>query len=224
MDGELFFLMDQSRGGYWTFRKDGPPRIFQLKISLEGTSPPIWRRVLACSYLRFPRLHEIIQECFYWSDYHLHEFYYYHHADPRWRIVLKPRVPEDQDFGDKYDIGENEVRLCDVFRANQKLVHYLYNLGANWEYAVRLDKNFPNDGSFRSFLCVDGRRAAPPEDVGGVYGYQKFLEIMKDPDHPEHEELRGWIEGEFDPDEIRSPLTKMTPKKIEEKYGPSLAL
>ena len=60
-------------------------------------------------------------------------------------------------------------------------------------------------------VCIKGRRACPPEDVGGVWGYADFLEALQDPEHPEHEAYLEWTDGEFDPeafdlDEINAAL------------------
>ncbi|MFA7304171.1 MAG: hypothetical protein WC015_06660, partial [Methanoregula sp.] len=44
------------------------------------------------------------------------------------------------------------------------------------------------------------KRSAPPEDVGGLMGFEEFIEIMKDPDHEEHEEMAEWYGDEFDPE------------------------
>jgi hypothetical protein len=49
-------------------------------------------------------------------------------------------------------------------------------------------------------VCVEGARACPPEDVGGVWGYQEFLEAITDPEHEDHDGLLEWAGGSFDPE------------------------
>ncbi len=51
-------------------------------------------------------------------------------------------------------------------------------------------------------ICLEGRRACPPEDAGGVWGYEDFLKAIQNPRHPEHKEMLEWIGSEFDPEEF----------------------
>jgi len=202
------------------------PQIFQLKVVLQHIKPPIWRRLLISSHCTFLALHHALQDSFYWSNYHLHEFFYRFPELPHWEIHIQPVEPEDQDIDESlgyyHDIKEDELRLCDVFSKDLKTVKYLYDFGDNWEHLIRLERIFPNDGSFRTFLCVGGKRTTPPEDCGGPYGYMELLEAMEDANHPDHEDLVEWVGGSFDPNVIQSPMTKMSPKKILTTYGPEL--
>jgi len=203
-----------------------PSQIYQLKITLMGIKPPIWRRLLISNYCTFSDLHHAIQDCFYWSDYHLHEFSYRYPEPPHWRIHMQGKYPDDtyppEDHSDLYDIREDQLRLCDVFSTNLKKVNYLYDFGDNWEHSIKLEKIFPNNNNFRSFLCVGGKRATPPEDCGGPYGYQELLEIIGNPNHPEYGEMKDWVGEDFNPQIIKSPMSKMSPKEIEQKFGPNL--
>jgi len=208
--------------------KNIPKQIYQVKITLKDIHPPIWRRVLVSNYLTFADLHQIIQECFYWSDYHLHEFSYRYPDPPHWHIAMKGVYPDepyppDQEIEEMYEIGEDELRLCDVFSEKLKKVHYTYDFGDSWDHEIRLEKVFPDpEHKFRSFLCVAGKRATPPEDCGGAYGYQQLLEVLKNPGHPDYEDMNAWVEEDFDPETIRCPISKMSPNAIEKTYGPSL--
>ena len=201
------------------------PQIFQLKITLRDISPPVWRRLLVSSHLTFFQLHEIVQECFYWAGYHLHEFSFSFPGQPHWRIRLRPNIPEEdlEVFDFDYDAHEDEIRLCDVFSHKLKRVNYLYDFGDSWDHEIRLEKVFSNLGNeFRSYLCVGGKRAAPPEDSGGPYGYQKLLEILSDPRHRRHKEMKEWVEDDFDLEKVRCPMSRMQPKEIERKFGPCI--
>ena len=208
-------------------KRDFPKQVFQLKITLKDISPPIWRRVLISSYLTFADLHDVIQECFCWDEYHLHEFSYRYPEPPHWRISMKAIYPDEsypleEDDLDFYDISEKELRLCDVFSDKLKYVSYLYDFGDNWDHSIKLEKVFKNENNFRSFLCVGGKRATPPEDCGGPYGYQKLIKKLANPKHPEYKERNDGIEDDFDPEEVKCPMTKMTPKQIELKFGAPL--
>jgi hypothetical protein len=71
---------------------------------------------------------------------------------------------------------------------------------------------------------VGGKRAAPPEDCGGAWGYQDLLEILKNKQHPDHEDMKSWVGISYDPDRMNIQMVKMAPKKIEEMYGPSFPI
>ena len=65
-----------------------------------------------------------------------------------------------------------------------------------------LEKKLPDDQTIKLAKCVKGKRACPPEDCGGIWGYAELLEVLKEPEHPEHEEMVEWLGGEFDPEEF----------------------
>ncbi|MEM1219624.1 MAG: plasmid pRiA4b ORF-3 family protein, partial [Bacteroidota bacterium] len=46
--------------------------------------------------------------------------------------------------------------------------------------------------------CIKGKRACPPEDCGGIWGYMEMIEIMKNPKHPEYEDTLEWLGEELD--------------------------
>jgi hypothetical protein len=77
---------------------------------------------------------------------------------------------------------------------------YEYDFGDGWLHQVLVEKVLPPEPGQSYPVCVKGRRACPPEDVGGMWGYQDFLEAIQDPNHEEHEEYLEWVGGEFDPE------------------------
>ena len=91
-----------------------------------------------------------------------------------------------------------KTRLSEFIKEEKQKFSYLYDLGDNWEHTVELEKILPKD--IACPICITGKRACPPEDCGGVWGYEKFLEIIEGPNHPEHEERFEWIGGEFNPE------------------------
>ena len=110
-----------------------------------------------------------------------------------------------------------------MFSQKVKRVEYCYDFGDHWNHEIRLEKIYPNSSNqFHSFLCVGGKRAAPLEDSGGPYGYKKMLDALKDPSHRMHKEMKDWVNDNFDPEKIQSPINKMTAKEIEQKFGPSI--
>ncbi len=162
---------------------------FQLKVTLLDTKPPIWRRVLVDASATLDHLHEVIQAAFGWWNYHLHEF-----------EVGRARygVPDpDEDWGDPPK-DERRTRL-DAIAGEGSSFRYTYDFGDGWDHRVVVEKVLPAANTAVP-ACIDGRRACPPEDCGGTWGYRELLEILADPRHPEHEARRDWIGRPFDPE------------------------
>ena len=81
-------------------------------------------------------------------------------------------------------------------------IGYDYDFGDGWEHDVVLEAIAPADPEGIYPWVLDGKRRCPPEDVGGMWGYQQFLEASNDPNHPEHDEMKEWWDGPFDPEEF----------------------
>ena len=81
-----------------------------------------------------------------------------------------------------------------------RIANYTYDFGDNWEHKIPLEKILPRDKNIEYPACIAGKRACPPEDCGGIWGYEEFLEAINNPDHEEHEEMLEWVGGEFDPE------------------------
>ncbi len=205
-------------------KKNIPNQIYQLRIKLKGISPPIWRRILASNYLFFSELHDLIQKCFSWAGYHLHEFYFPHPFISNLRIYIKGVIDWDIDSetADYYHFLSDKIRLCDVFSETQRRAYYNYDFGDNWEHIITLEKIFPNNQTLNEPICVGGKRASPPEDSGGPYGYQEMIEIINNSNHSEYDEIIEWLGPEFNSEKVDELDIKMSPKDIEKKFGPSL--
>lgn len=166
-------------------------QIFQIRISLIGSQPPIWRRVLVSSSTDFPKLHEIIQVVMGWTDSHLHQFLV---NDKRYGVP-------DPDWNDG-TITEDGVRIGSLLKNPKDHIIYEYDFGDGWEHRLELEKILPFSTSAKIPSCIAGENSCPPEDVGGVWGYSEFLEAYTDSHHPEHENMKEWIGEEFDPTEF----------------------
>jgi hypothetical protein len=161
--------------------------IYQLKITIADTTPPVWRRVLVHGDISLDRLHDLIQAALGWWNHHLHEFEF---------DEARFGVPD----GDDWEPPEDERRArLDSLSKEGSTFRYTYDFGDDWGHDVVVEKVLPADPSARVPACVDGGRACPPEDCGGPWGYQELLTILADPAHPEHDERRGWF-GAIDPD------------------------
>ena len=170
--------------------------IFQIKITLKGTKPPIWRRLQVKSNTRMADLHLILQRVMGWYGGHLHQY-----------IVGKRPFQQhigtrDEDaFGETFDVtDETRVKLSDIVTGEKFKFTYEYDFGDGWEHELLVEKILPVDPKARYPLCLAGKLHCPPEDVGGVWGYYDFLNAIKDETHLEHEDQLEWVGGDFDPE------------------------
>jgi len=169
---------------------------FQFKITLSGTRPPIWRRIQVPIDFTFWDLHVAIQDSMGWSDSHLHEFESKHSkTGSRVRIGM----PDDDPFAwGEVTLPEREIAIAEYFSQTALKVKYLYDFGDGWEHTIKLERTIPREVALDYPRCIGGKRACPPEDCGGPYGYQSLLEIIGDPEHHDYEQMMDWIGGTFD--------------------------
>ena len=163
--------------------------VYQLKVSLDGMKPPIWRRILLPAHMNLKDLHRAIQASMGWADYHLHQFV---------QRGMFFGLPDDE-FGMHIE-DENEYTISDLLPQEKDKMKYEYDFGDSWEHTVLLEKILPADDTLQLPSCIKGKRACPPEDCGGIWGYQELLEIIHDPSHPEYEETLEWLGGKYDPE------------------------
>ena len=172
-------------------------RVYQFKITLRDSKPPIWRRIQVPETYTFWDLHVAIQDAMGWNDYHLHQF---EMVNPSIGVKIEIGIPEET-FGD-YGITKAgwKEKIAEWFTMENRKAGYIYDFGDSWEHTILLEKILPRDRGINYPKCVKGKRACPPEDCGGTWGYEEFLGAIKDPKHEEHEEMLEWIGGEFDPE------------------------
>ena len=182
-----------------------PAQIYQIKVTLTDLQPPIWRRIQVRGDTTLARLHRILQAVMGWTDMHLHQF------------VIREKyygVPDEDEGGFSKTRDERKYKLSELVAGAGAPFTYTYDFGDNWEHILELEKTFPPDKTIRYPVCVAGAHAGPPEDVGGIPGYENFREAIGDPQHPDHKELSEWIGGSFDPeafdlDEVNQLLRAM---------------
>lgn len=167
-------------------------QIYQIKIALKGSKPPIWRRVQIPSDITLDKLHRIIQATMGWWDTHLHQF-----------IVGETRygVPDPDGWGFVEEIDETTVRLDQIVTGERFKFRYEYDFGNSWEHDLLVEKVMPMDLNQQYPVCVKGRRACPPEDVGGIWMYNYFIESIRNPEHPDYpgnDDFLDWVGDEFD--------------------------
>lgn len=136
-----------------------------------------------------PKFHEVIQLIMGWTDSHLHQF-----------IVGRQcyGVP-DPEFGSSEVLDESQCKLSQILKNEKDSIIYEYDFGDGWEHKIVLEKILPFDSKADLPLCLKAKGACPPENIGGVWGYDNFLDVLKDNTHPEHEEYKEWVEDNFDP-------------------------
>lgn len=167
------------------------PTIARIKVSLRHIRPSIWRRIEIRADAKLIELHRLLQVAMGWTDSHLHQFeqhgIYYGQSDP--------------EFGLRR-VSERRALVQDLLREPKDRLRYDYDFGDSWEHDVVLEAFTDAEPGVRYPRVVGGKRACPPEDVGGVPGYADFLEAIADPAHPEHAEWVEWVGARFDPEDF----------------------
>ncbi|HTQ80416.1 MAG TPA: plasmid pRiA4b ORF-3 family protein [Thermoanaerobaculia bacterium] len=162
---------------------------YQLKVTLVGSRPPIWRRLKVSGNLHLGRLHQVLQIAMGWEDVHLHLF-------AVGRTVYSPPDPE---LGFPQQ-NERKVLLREVLTREKERLRYEYDFGDGWEHSIVVEKILPPEPGGGAPVCLAGKRSCPPEDCGGIFGYEQLLEALRDPSHPDHRDLASWVGEDFDPE------------------------
>ena len=161
---------------------------YQIKITLIGSNPVIYRRILINPEICFPEFHDMIQDIMGWEDDHLHLFrkgkkYY--------------RDSSDDGFGNTVDYWD--IKIMDVLIKIKDKMIYEYDFGDGWEHEIILEKIVEEEEVF-NIQCIEGAMNCPPEDCGGIAGFYNMLEIVKNPEEEEYEEILEWLGDDYDPE------------------------
>jgi len=189
-------------------RKSKPTdTLYQFKITLLGAKPPIWRRIQVkdCT---LDKLHEHIQTAMGWTNSHLHQF------DIKEEQYGDPELLDDG-FEDFECVDSTKTNLSQILPKTGKrfAFKYVYDFGDGWEHEVLFEGTPAVDPKAKYPICLEGERACPPDDCGGVWGYGDFLEAIANPRHEEHESMLEWIGGRFDPEEFDAKQATKEMKK-----------
>lgn len=163
--------------------------VYQLKVTLAGIRPPIWRRVQVQD-CHLTALHEIIQSAMGWYSSHL------------WDFEIDGEHYGEDPWGESDMENPRRVKLSQLVREGVAKFRYTYDFGDNWEHVILVEKTSEPEPAAKYPRCTAGKRACPPEDCGGPWGYCELLTAISNPDHERHAELLEWIDGEFDPDQF----------------------
>ena len=177
---------------------------YQIKISIKGIKPPIWRRIELSPLTLLEDLHYIIQDSMGWTDSHLHYF-------KKGNVCYQPEEQlqeEDEVYGYRIEnVDYTNIKLSDILTKEKDKMTYMYDFGDSWEHEVVLEKIIATDKELSDPVCTGGKRACPPEDCGGVPGYMRLLEILQNPKDKEYKIYMEWLgldpkHDHFDPEEF----------------------
>jgi hypothetical protein len=162
--------------------------VFQLRIRLEGINPPVWRRLLVPGGVRLAKLHDMFQAAMGWTNSHLHSFTI---GDQLYGMQID-EFPEEE-------LDETEYTVFVALRGGVRRFVYDYDFGDSWTHEVVIEDATWAPYTLKFGVCLDGEGACPPEDVGGIGGYEHFLEAVADPLHEDHDDMLVWVGIKFDP-------------------------
>jgi hypothetical protein len=162
--------------------------VYEINIELKGTDPKIWRKVQVNSDISLNELHHIIQISMGWTNSHLYSF-----------IIeeIEYSLPEYHDDDHRY----GDSRAYHLKKFKNEPIEYLYDFGDYWEHSVQIVKEIKDERLMHP-IFIEGAGTCPPEDVGGIHGFEEFKKIMSEKDHPERESYIEWYGPVFDPNKI----------------------
>lgn len=204
-------------------------KIFSLKITLNDSSPSIWRRILIPSDYTFFDLHCAIQNSMGWLDSHLHGFEIGQKGTARTTSIKFPDPEGEAGFWEDDDYKDERVeKIADYFGKSIKQCIYTYDYGDSWDHTVLFEKETEADPKQKYPQCIAGKNACPPEDCGGLGGYDHLIEVLKNPKDEEHKDMLEWLSIEnpnefdpayFDPNEVEFEDSKKRLKEFEKGFG-----
>jgi tetratricopeptide (TPR) repeat protein len=166
--------------------------LYQLRIELAGIRPPIWRRVLVPASFTLGQLHWVIQTVFGWHDAHMHDF--------KVRGTRYSRVADLEGVGLSGMCDEAKISLESVVADCGGEFTYTYDFGDMWVHRITIEKGLKRVPGQRYPTCLAGRRASPPEDIGGVFGYTDLLDAICHHDEDRVREYFGRRAEDYDPE------------------------
>lgn len=167
-----------------------------MRVELADVEPLVWRQIEIASDLTLDKVHRVLQTVLGWTDSHLHEFS--RGSEPHERSAERYLMAFSVEDG-AVGIDERRVRLDEVLVEPGDRLWYQYDFGDDWTHALDLEAVLPHDPSAPPARCLSGERACPPEDCGGIGGYEDLRRVLAGPPGPERDEMRLWTGPDFDP-------------------------
>ncbi len=181
-------------------------QVYQIKVVLLETEPPVWRRFLVPSSVTLHRLHLILQDVMGWSNYHLYRFQIgrEEYGEPH----------PDNEFNELNFKNSRRTKLGQVVTKKGDVLRYEYDFGDSWEHMLLVEDILEYQPDMRYPVCLIGERSCPPEDCGGPYGYADLLETIADPRHEDYQDMMTWLGGNFDPDSFDIEIVNLKLKSM----------
>ncbi|WP_277631379.1 plasmid pRiA4b ORF-3 family protein [Atopococcus tabaci] len=224
-------------------------KAYIIRIELDNSRPLIWRKVIMPAGATFNRLHDVIQSVTNFQGgyprdfYHFYEFdlreedmvvtnnderYLEHQAYKKNKQVFEKRLAETpEEFLEFEQNHQNRLKVVvrkptglkiDNYLEKYKTIDYLYDYGDDWRFTIQLEQ-VVEDYHFGYPTLLDGAETAPPEDVGGLDGFYEFLDVYRNPSHPDHKRTVEWASGqrfrEYNPTWINEWMKGLKYKKME---------
>jgi hypothetical protein len=174
----------KGRDGSRPHREQG--HVYRLKIALTEIRPPIWRRILVPDVM-LAELHVILQAAMGWQGCHLYRF-----------DVAGVTYTDQESAAELSKQVAGRTRLGALGLTEGYQFSYTYDFGDDWRHEIIVEAVLP-PGQEKPPVCLEGKRACPPENVGGASGYKALLSALRNPRHTRHAALRAWA-GPFNPE------------------------
>ena len=111
-------------------------------------------------------------------------------------------------------MNERRYTVADLAPTAKRKFIYEYDFGDGWEHDVVVEKILPPDPTFKHPMCLAGANACPPEDCGGIGGYCHLLKVLRDPQHPEHADMKDWIGDDLNAEEFSVEAVNLVFKRL----------
>jgi Plasmid pRiA4b ORF-3-like protein len=142
--------------------------VYAIKVTLLGTRPPVWRRILVPCEITLRNLHRTLQTTMGWTNSHLHQF-----------VCLRPRLFDPGSRVECKIADENRTKLGELIGTVGARLLYEYDIGDGWQHQLLLEEVLLGDETFQQ-TCVADKRCCPPEDCGGPQGFAELLQVLQD--------------------------------------------
>jgi hypothetical protein len=182
---------------------------YELKVTLVDTDPSVWRTFLVEPDVTFNELHQVLQAVMGWTSSHFYSF-------RKEMVVIAPPSRHDPIDSTSTDLDASKIHLSELLKRKGESIEYTYDFGDNWEHMVEL-KDIVEHEDIHMATCLEGERACPPEDSGGIPGYTELVSVMQDPDCEEYDEMVEWLGEPFDPEhfdinQVNADLERLSAK------------
>jgi hypothetical protein len=177
--------------------------VYVVRMTVRGIQPRIWRQLHLRDTMWLSRLHEAIQIAFGWFDYQTHVF----HIGDR-------RLGNPGQRGHAAIEDDRDVRLVELARSGTGRWAYEYCFAPGWQVDIRIEKTTAAEKGAKYPRCIDGARAGPPEDCGGLEGYRDMLICLKHPETDLGNEWRKLVGSDFDPEQCDLRAINVALRKV----------